>query len=354
MTDFDRLPLANIESHFQHWAKVLHHREIGHICFAPLADTYHRSLQFQKWFKTPLPILQLTSELLDDPLSLPPHFSVSPSILIADTLTNTPQIQLLWSTLHSLNPHPSLLIFHQVFPSQLLSSLQNFPTLSRNIAPFPLHTPPTSTKFIQKLAHDWHLTLTPDQVNLLVSECGGYLWLIKEALRQLRDTSTTLENIFKSDVYCWKTLQIWQSLPQEHQMALIYPPTSPTPVIAELTTLGFIDQHHNLPSFLQTHVNQQRQDQFKIDKNQIIFRNVDISATFSLHERHLLGKLWQSHPQPLTRDQIAQAFWGADWSSQYSDWAIDKIISRLRRKIFLHHLPFSIVTHHNLGYGINT
>lgn len=36
----------------------------------------------------------------------------------------------------------------------------------------------------------------------------------------------------------------------------------------------------------------------------------------------------------ITREQVAEIIWGVDWRNKYSDWAIDKIVSRIRKKIF--------------------
>lgn len=33
------------------------------------------------------------------------------------------------------------------------------------------------------------------------------------------------------------------------------------------------------------------------------------------------------------RDEIAQVMWGDDWENKYSDWAIDQVISRIRKKL---------------------
>ena len=43
--------------------------------------------------------------------------------------------------------------------------------------------------------------------------------------------------------------------------------------------------------------------------------------------------LFRSLNTPLSRDEIAEIIWGKSWQSKYSDWALDKAISRLRRKI---------------------
>jgi hypothetical protein len=51
----------------------------------------------------------------------------------------------------------------------------------------------------------------------------------------------------------------------------------------------------------------------------------------------------------LTREEIARALWGEDYSSRYSDWAIDRYIADFRKKV---HSEIKIITKKRLGYFI--
>ena len=51
----------------------------------------------------------------------------------------------------------------------------------------------------------------------------------------------------------------------------------------------------------------------------------------------------------ITKETIAKELWGSEWQDKYSEWAISKLISELRKKI----KPFqsyNIKTMHNKGF----
>ena len=62
-------------------------------------------------------------------------------------------------------------------------------------------------------------------------------------------------------------------------------------------------------------------------------------------------KLFQTNiDKSISRDQIAQSLWGADWEDKYSDWAIDQAIHRLRSKLRDSASPYSIHTKKGVGF----
>ncbi|MEK9200908.1 MAG: helix-turn-helix domain-containing protein, partial [Patescibacteria group bacterium] len=52
----------------------------------------------------------------------------------------------------------------------------------------------------------------------------------------------------------------------------------------------------------------------------------------------------------VTRDQVAVSIWGKRVSDKYSDWAIDKAISRIKAKI--ESKQYRLLTVKNLGYKL--
>src|SRR3989338_5758257 len=68
-------------------------------------------------------------------------------------------------------------------------------------------------------------------------------------------------------------------------------------------------------------------------------------------EQKVSDILLQKSDLVVTRDEIAQAVWGSNWLSKYSDWQIDRLIYLLRSK-----LPhkYKIKTFRNSGYLLTT
>ena len=67
-------------------------------------------------------------------------------------------------------------------------------------------------------------------------------------------------------------------------------------------------------------------------------------------EIYLLRHFKTRQNLPVSRDEIGQILWGKNWESKYSDWAIDKTISRLRKKMTSKN--HQIITVKNLGYEL--
>ena len=43
--------------------------------------------------------------------------------------------------------------------------------------------------------------------------------------------------------------------------------------------------------------------------------------------------LLSSKKNLIFRDVIAQAIWGKDWQDKYSNWALDRLVFRIRKKL---------------------
>jgi DNA-binding winged helix-turn-helix (wHTH) protein len=61
--------------------------------------------------------------------------------------------------------------------------------------------------------------------------------------------------------------------------------------------------------------------------------NIDLEMDLSFQEYQVLGELFKNSSQTVTRNQIAEILWPKDTEEKYSDWAIDQIMSKIRKKI---------------------
>lgn len=80
------------------------------------------------------------------------------------------------------------------------------------------------------------------------------------------------------------------------------------------------------------------------------YKNLKLKAPPSAQELVLLKLLTEKQDQPVTRDELAQVLWGKLWQEKYSDWAIDKAVSRLRQN--LASATHRLITVRNLGYSL--
>jgi hypothetical protein len=86
----------------------------------------------------------------------------------------------------------------------------------------------------------------------------------------------------------------------------------------------------------------------EIDKS-TNYKSIKLLVNPTAQEINILNSLLES-TIPLSRDDIAQILWGKSWNTKYSDWAIDKTISRLRKKIIGNEIR--ILTIKNFGYQL--
>lgn len=77
---------------------------------------------------------------------------------------------------------------------------------------------------------------------------------------------------------------------------------------------------------------------------------ISLLANPTAQEINLLTAFQNKVNQPLSREEIAEILWGKNWQNKYSDWAIDKAISRLRKQI--KSPEYRIITVKNLGYQL--
>lgn len=59
----------------------------------------------------------------------------------------------------------------------------------------------------------------------------------------------------------------------------------------------------------------------------------ELKKTLTAKELLLLNLLKEEGSNLVTREKIAETMWGDKWEENYSDWAIDKLVSNLRKKL---------------------
>lgn len=87
-----------------------------------------------------------------------------------------------------------------------------------------------------------------------------------------------------------------------------------------------------------------------LDIAEIEFESIKLRSNPTSQEINLIGVLQKNIGEPISRDQIAEAIWGKSWNTKYSDWAIDKAVSRLRKNILSGN--YKVITVKNLGYEL--
>lgn len=84
-----------------------------------------------------------------------------------------------------------------------------------------------------------------------------------------------------------------------------------------------------------------------LDKQEIgeIYRLSE--ADFTPDEARVMRRLWEKQEGIVEREEVATVLWDEEWSNKYSDWALDALVSRLRKKL---NGKWQIVTIKSRGY----
>jgi hypothetical protein len=76
-----------------------------------------------------------------------------------------------------------------------------------------------------------------------------------------------------------------------------------------------------------------RRDVLRTVYDKILLGSKDITSLFSRQEKQLLSVFLASKKKIISRENIAKTVWGEAWEDKYSDWAIDRIVYRIRTKL---------------------
>ena len=77
-----------------------------------------------------------------------------------------------------------------------------------------------------------------------------------------------------------------------------------------------------------------------------------VEELFTRQEYMILSMFLQKKDKLFTRDEIGEMLWGKESYEKYSDWAIDQLMSKLRRKLKKIGIKSSLITIRGRGYKL--
>ncbi len=364
--NYSHLPLASLMPQFQTWSNLINHKQIAHLFFLPHTGMLYRLYQFRDHYDSKhtqhLNIVDMDTSLIADGLSLSSRLSEMsdrPTILVARRAFLGPDKQDLSQALQSLSlTHQSgLLVIHESAPIELKMQ-SNLPSVMyHQLIPFsPISDQSSMSLYLKNLAKDWDIKLLKEDPQIFIDYCHNQTWLLNELLRlRLANPNLPASQLLTSSSIHIKENLIWDQLPQIYQD--YYLGTLKSNIIlsdleAEITAfkLPLFTQIQSHPYFANT-LDQVKKSLFTISSSRIIYRSADLTKYFSQSERTVLAIISCS-PTPTNKEAISEAYWPINSAEKYSDWAIDQLMSRLRKKITKYELPISIKTFRGNGYAL--
>lgn len=275
-------------------------------------------------------------------------------------------LQLLNYTIASSQRIGSLVFFERnIFYKSIASELGKNSLLMRDIIVIPAYDRDESEYFLKSLAKEWKMKVDNKIYRQILDQFSGYLWLLRESMRYIREhNDTDIKHILNSPGIQLRINTIYNLLTEDEKEAL-----------AEICigNPNIVNQQY-IKYFLQIKLIEQKQNSYKLSikplesllnrikvinylysKDELVFfKGKDISLNFSSQELRVLKLLINNRNKLVSREKIGEAIWQKDSFDKYSDWAIDKLISRLRNTLIKLGLPQnSIITKKGQGLIIN-
>jgi hypothetical protein len=200
----------------------------------------------------------------------------------------------------------------------------------RQCIPIDLLNPQDSRVVLHNYEVRYHHPLSRTQKAKIIQLAGGNAGLITGLyLRAKEGLPITLACIDDEKIR-YRLEGVYQSLPALSQRSLRKLVQGKRPrsdgTYHFLERFGFVDSSNEVFSPLLAEY---------IKKHIELSAEVPEQLTLELSrtQRDMLKYLMQHAGQIITREQVAQVLWGDKWPDKYSDWAIDRFISNLRKHI---------------------
>jgi DNA-binding response OmpR family regulator len=249
-----------------------------------------------------------------------------------------------------LNERTPILFFTEIHPEGNLP-----PVCIQNRYFQMLYAPDDVAQFLNYLEVKFSVRLSVAARSRITERCGGHLWLVKEVVRFI--ASKESGDPFDHEGLQYRVEQIWKGFSENYQNALREAAIGRQPENREHTEYfiktGIVRDNRIAIGLLDEYVKRMISQEVavRMDANRLYIRNVCIDAFLS-HQEHRLIKLLVSQPDvTISRETIGKAIWGDD--GDFSDWALDQALRRLRQKLLKFGIPLSwIRTVKGKGYYV--
>lgn len=320
--------------------------EVGAVFCPPISGRDYRIDTYIEARGKSVTKLNLLAEKITDPEDIDAFLSTydgaKPGLIVspAEQLLNLDLQPILFHLLETnRTQHRGMLFFFDCFPSQL----QDLPAsylhdLSQQVVFHPLFSLADTSQFLTMLAARWNFSVSRADIQSIYTYTGGHTWLLKEVARQRAKGVMDLEIVFSSQQFVYRASTLWTKIPAEHQLVLKnvlsnVEVQSNGIAFHELSTMGFISDHLQLgvPGFVRDVIQALPQANLTYRNGCILINEVNVSPLFSKGERRLLRCLLDQKDSVRSREILGKAYWQD--AADYSDWALDQAIRRLRSKL---------------------
>lgn len=223
--------------------------------------------------------------------------------------------------------------------------------ITKNLAYHPILSHEEAIKFAYAYARVQGSPYSRSEIEELCNLTGGHVLTIRIAVDRLTQLSreSAKPSVFRVlddyhvDVVC---ADIWTYLHEEERDYLYeitrnknyalpmnaYARYLIKTGLIKKTTSGWVIFSKLFEQFIRTQPNVTRVA-FNTETNQLMWRVKSLEDVFTKQEYSVLELLVKREEEIVSRDDIADTLWGEKSYDKYSDWAIDKTVSMVRKKL---------------------
>lgn len=215
-----------------------------------------------------------------------------------------------------------------------------------HVTKYPLYSEADSRQFISHYNSHWQFSLPDQAIDEIIKSCGGYLWLIHHGLRNLRDNQQmNVEEAVSDELMLRKLEAIWTKFTEKERDIIrktYYGNLQESDTLRHeydyLRTIRMVKEtgkkvELGIPIFSLVIEKENRLKEFRVKDDRIFIGERDITSALSRKERSFMLLMLTSIRKIVARDKAAQIIWGENWEEKYSDWAIDRLVHRIRKKL---------------------
>jgi hypothetical protein len=266
------------------------------------------------------------------------------------SLLDSKNFQQFYDLEHILRTHHNLSIIFfseiDITVDSYLSLVDRCSSMFTHIIKYPFYNSADTEQFITYNEKIWNVKIPTNIKKEIMFECGGHLWLIRQALRYWRDhRDVPLPELFTHDLMQIKLNVIWNKFTPDEQNIL---KNTATKTLTEkdhqsheyryLKSIGLIGEEFGrsmllLPILNQIILNLSYVDEFRLANGKILLKGIEVSQEFSPEEKILITTLLEHKSEIISKEILAKKIWSDKWEDKYTDWALDRLTYRVRKKI---------------------
>ncbi|MBI3955761.1 winged helix-turn-helix transcriptional regulator [Candidatus Gottesmanbacteria bacterium] len=232
------------------------------------------------------------------------------------------------------------LLFSETFPYRMLPQV-----FSQNRIFHALYGAEDVTKFISYLEDKFGTQVPASLQNRIVKRTGGHLWLVKEIVRHVAFRKSG--DPFDHEDLWWKVGEVYGGFAMREQDVLtdlaLQNPVKDEEAMVYLEKTGVVRDGHIAIGLIEDYIKKllKKRTQLFVKNGSVSVGGVPIDAALSTREKQALVCILSGQGKTVSRDALGKAIWGDD--GDFTDWALDQLVMRLRRKLARFGIPQNFV-----------